>query len=458
MTLSAAQLKLLQLKVFSIYPGKARVVTTTGLNGNSSFIIPATKYSQAYAVNIPSSKAPPSTDYVIGPDYQLKKASGTTQYFDTSLKLTGTENGGLARSTGTSAASNAPTYTKAYAKADAEYADSNTQTEYDIQGINGIGYHVTTDGAGNILSVSLILSEASNVNNIQDAYPYSNRADIVDGAVPKEDNPGALVPSLITQADIDRAKAADTNTTTSVSPVVTPVVATPAPTASPAAVTTPVVTPTPNVTETPAVTNPTTITTPQSTSSVQTVAGSDSTASPSADPQAALTLARQQAVTQADLTASVAANQSTSPDVTTTVQPQTEVTPQAPIPTMDRQMDGRIPAAGGTWYTANPLVNNASAATDTVSIAVSTGEMGTMTQEGTMNERLWGRMNWKNGGQPLPSDNQNMQGNLLNREGGKDTLDLGHTGTNSGNAGSGSQNGGDSTRHKARPREFFKMS
>ena len=196
-----SSLSIPSLKLFPLYTGGPILDGKNGLNQNSSFVIPATRYSQSYAVNMtPTTNSYDPNSYVSfysgNPRLLVGKPISDATNYTTMLGMDNSVPGHLAQVSAPATAPNIPMVFQDrvdnYTITDANYAALMAQPSFEIPGI-GMGLLVTTDGNGNVQSESLNPSSWATMfrtNAVGHDLGVLNRAEITLGATYKVDDPG----------------------------------------------------------------------------------------------------------------------------------------------------------------------------------------------------------------------------------------------------------------------------
>jgi len=204
------------LKLFPLYTGGPILNGKNGLNGNSQFTIPATRYSQSYSVNMqPKTSAyDPNSYYAFdssNPRYLSSKPTGSAPAYNTMLGIDTSKPGRLAQVSAPTTAPEIPQSFQGrvgnYTITEDNYAALMAQNSFIIPGI-GMGLKVTTDGNGNVASESLnpsSLGTMRRTNAVGHDLGVLNRAEITTGAIYKVNDPGYSF-SNIKKGDLAAAK------------------------------------------------------------------------------------------------------------------------------------------------------------------------------------------------------------------------------------------------------------
>ena len=189
------------LKLFPIYRNGPILDGKNGLNADSSFVIPATRYRSTYAVNVTPDSSPydPNNYLALGPDKGHRLTSrpiSAASDYTTLLSLNSSVPGHLATTTAPTTAPDIPASFKKrasyYTVTDANYDFLMAQPSFRIPGI-GMGLLVTTDGHGGVQSESLdpgVFGTMTRANAIGHNLGSPNRADISIKATNKVNDPG----------------------------------------------------------------------------------------------------------------------------------------------------------------------------------------------------------------------------------------------------------------------------
>jgi hypothetical protein len=189
------------LKLFPLYTGGPILNGKNGLNANSQYVIPATRYRQSYAVNIaPTSNSyDPNTYYAFNasnPRLLTAKATSSASAYNTPLALSSSKTGRL---TATSVPNTAPEIPNTfkdrvanYTVSDANYAALMAQADFRLPNV-GMGLKVVTDGNGNVDTISInpsSLGTMRRTNAVGHDLGVLNRSKITTGAIYKVNDPG----------------------------------------------------------------------------------------------------------------------------------------------------------------------------------------------------------------------------------------------------------------------------
>jgi hypothetical protein len=189
------------LKFFPIYTGGAIVDGKNGLNGNSSFTIPATKFNKAYSVNMPSAGGTfdPNTFISLGTDKNHRLVSqpiSAASNYTTPLGINNSVPGHIGKVSVPATAPEIPNLFKQaaalYAISDTNFTDLMAQPSFRIPTV-GMGLKVTTDGNGGVQGVSLdpsSLGTMRRANAVGHDLGGPNRAAISIAATYKVNDPG----------------------------------------------------------------------------------------------------------------------------------------------------------------------------------------------------------------------------------------------------------------------------
>jgi hypothetical protein len=189
------------LKLFPLYTSGPILSGQKGLNGNSSFTIPATRFSPAYQVNMPPASNPfdPAAYLALSTDknHRLvsKPTSGAPQY-NTLLGINNTVSGHISKVAMPATAPKIPNLfqqaVSLYTISEANLSTLLAQPSFRIPTI-GMGIKVTTDGNGNVQSVSLSPSSRGTINRanaVGHSLGAPNRAALTIAATYKVNDPG----------------------------------------------------------------------------------------------------------------------------------------------------------------------------------------------------------------------------------------------------------------------------
>lgn len=190
------------LKLFPIYTGGAILDGKNGLNGDSSFTIPATRFNKAYQVNMPSagSTFDPNTFLSLGTDKNHRLVSNpisaAATNYNTLLGINNSVPGHIGTVSAPTTAPDVPNLFKQaeslYTVSDLNFTDLMAQPSFRIPTV-GMGLMVTTDGNGNVQGESLDPSSLGTMlraNAVGHDLGGPNRAAISIAATYKVNDPG----------------------------------------------------------------------------------------------------------------------------------------------------------------------------------------------------------------------------------------------------------------------------
>ncbi len=189
------------LKLFPLYKSGPILDGKNGLNADSSFVIPSTRFRSTYAVNIvPESNPYDSNNYLtFGPDKAhrlVSKPISAASDYTTLLSLNSAVPGHISTTTVPSTVPDIPASFKQrasyYTVTDANFTALMAQASFRIPGI-GMGLLVTTDGSGGVQSESLdpaVFGTMTRANAIGHSLGSPNRAEISIKATNKVNDPG----------------------------------------------------------------------------------------------------------------------------------------------------------------------------------------------------------------------------------------------------------------------------
>lgn len=189
------------LKFFPLYSGGPIVNGKNGLNANSSYTIPATRFSPAYQVNVAPSTSPfdPNAYPAFGTDKNhrlVSKATSSAAAHTTLLGINNAVSGHISKVSAPATAPEIPNLFKQmaalYSISDVNMTDLLAQADFRIPGV-GMGIKVTTDGNGNVQSMALSPSTRATTNKanaVGHSLGAPNSAAISIAATYKVNDPG----------------------------------------------------------------------------------------------------------------------------------------------------------------------------------------------------------------------------------------------------------------------------